>query len=280
VKSDDLKNCIGFGIAGNFADHLEQAGEIADFLNVKTDEEKAPKGLFPFYQPKNKESFLNIFPLSDSIIQMPETGENLQAEPEVALYCQIVYEDEKVKELIPLKFAAYNDCSIRREGAKKISVKKNWGEKTKGVSEAFIDIKKFEKGSLMDTFHIASFLKRDNIMHEYGEDSPVLGYSYFYKKLASWVVQKMNTQKDSGPLEDIGEILKSNEYPRHALISIGATRYADFGEKNFLQYGDEIFIAVYDSSRYSHDEIFGFAKNGDIKKEGISFLRQLVTNHS
>ena len=44
-----MKEIIGFGIAGNFALHLEQAGEADDFALVKTDDEYAPKGIFPFY---------------------------------------------------------------------------------------------------------------------------------------------------------------------------------------------------------------------------------------
>ena len=34
----DLKNIASFGVAGNFTGHLEQAGEAADFVNVKTKE--------------------------------------------------------------------------------------------------------------------------------------------------------------------------------------------------------------------------------------------------
>ena len=44
-----MKEIIGFGIAGNFALHLEQAGEADDFALVKTDDEYAPKGIFPCY---------------------------------------------------------------------------------------------------------------------------------------------------------------------------------------------------------------------------------------
>ena len=65
-----MKNIIGFGIAGNFAHHLDQAGESSDFVNVKTEEENAPKGIFPFYLPKS-DSFLGVYPLSNDIIVAP-----------------------------------------------------------------------------------------------------------------------------------------------------------------------------------------------------------------
>ena len=39
---------------------------------------------------------------------------------------------EQVVAIHPRAFGAYNDCSIRRPNAKKISEKKNWGEESKG----------------------------------------------------------------------------------------------------------------------------------------------------
>lgn len=276
MNIENLKNCIGFGVAGNFANHLEQAKEVGDFVGVKTDSENAPKGLFPFYQPKNRDSFLNTFPFSSATIKIPQTEENLQAEPEVALFCKIIYKNNQVADLIPLKFSAYNDCSIRKEGAKKISYKKNWGEASKGVSLDFIEIDKFENGSIMDSFFIASFVKRDGVLYEYGENSPFLGYSYFYKKLLDWIVDKLNTQKDSGPLEDLSEILRLNDFPECALISIGATRYTEFGEKKFLEKNDELFVVLYDAKKYSYENIIDFVKKNELKKENISFLHQVV----
>ena len=43
---------IGFGVAGNFAGHLEQAGEAADFTQVKTENAIQPKAIFPFLYTK------------------------------------------------------------------------------------------------------------------------------------------------------------------------------------------------------------------------------------
>ena len=278
MELESFKEIIGFGVAGNFANHLEQAGEVGDFVHVEVDEVNAPKGLFPFYQPGNPDTFLHTFPLSNDTITMPDIaqGENLQVEPEVALLCDITYENGKVIALTPRKFGAYNDCTIRKEGAKKISEKKNWGEATKGVSQTFFDLDRFDNGGTMDPFHIASFLKRNGEVYEYGEDSPVLGYSYFYTKLIQWMIGKFNTQKDNGPLEDLAAILKANGYPKQTLISIGATRYTHVGETTYLQQGDEIYIAVYDARKYDNDDIRTFVRNNDLEKEGISFLHQTV----
>ncbi|MEA2017239.1 MAG: DUF5718 family protein [Campylobacterota bacterium] len=277
MSKEHLKNFIGFGVAGNFAHHLEQAGEASDFVDVKVEDENAPKGIFPFYIP-NSENFLGIYPLSSQNINHPRTKDgNLQMEPEVALICEIEYENNKVKNIIPNFFTAYNDCSIRKENAKKISEKKNWGEETKGISSEIIAIDKFEKGGCMDSFHIASFLKRDGIVHPYGEDSPVQTYNYFYGQLKDWIIEKLNSQKDNGPLEDLNMHLKNSQYPEGMVISIGATSYTQFGESTFLEIDDEIFVYVYDSNRYSFEDIFEHAKS-DNKNEldGCSLLHQNI----
>ena len=242
----DLEDLAGFGVAGNFANHLEQAGESEDFINVKTDEEDAPKGIFPFYL-KNFDGFISTFPLSTTSIVAKE-GENIQMEPEIALLCDVSYENGKLSTLTPTHFTAYNDCSIRRKGAKKISEKKNWGAQTKGVSEDFIPIDKFSLGGIMDNYNIASFIKRDDKLIAYGVDSQALGYSYFYEKLITWLEDKFSHQTDHGPLEAISKYLESVDFPCKFLVSIGATRYTEFGETHFLELDDELFVIVYDQN--------------------------------
>ena len=242
-----FENAIGLGVAGNFANHLEQAGEVKDFLNVKTDEPNAPKGIFPFYLP-NSESFLGIYSVCQEKIKLPEYEANAQVEPEIAVSFEIEYDENKnVKDLKAKAFTAFNDCTIRRDNATKISQKKSWGEHSKGIGDKWIDIDKFETGGIMDNYHLCSFVKRDGIMHPYGVDAPLLGYSYFYQKLTQWLIEKMNNQKDFGPLEDIASKLKNCNYPSEAVVSIGATAYTEFGEKNYLKKGDEIYVIVYNA---------------------------------
>lgn len=255
IRGDNkmMKKSIGLGVAGNFAHHLAQAGELKDFENVVTKEADAPKGIFPFYLP-HSESFLGLYPVGDEVLELPSYEANAQVEPEVAILFDIEYdEDFKVLGLNAKKFTAFNDCTIRKEGAKKISEKKSWSANSKGIAKEWIAVDKFEEGGVMDNFHLCSFVKRDGILHEYGVDAPLLGYSYFYKKLENWLVDKMNEQKDFGPLENIAEHLKACKYPQQALISIGATAYAPFGEKNYLKSDDEIYVVVYDKRKGSAD---------------------------
>ena len=277
MSKTHLQDFIGFGVAGNFANHLVQAGEASDFVNITTIEENAPKGMFPFYLPSS-ETFLGTYPLSHSEIIYPKdiAEGNLQMEPEVALICEVIYQDNKIIDLIPNFFTAYNDCSIRKPNAKKISEKKNWGESTKGISSQIIPIDKFEIGGIMDNYYIASFLKRNNEFHTYGENSAVLTYNYFYGKLKNWMIDKLNTQEDFGPLENLHNHLENANYPLGLIVSIGATSYTDFGEHTFLKVGDEVFVVVYDASKNDYEKIQMELKAGKTDIYGASVLKQYI----
>ena len=249
-----LLNAIGLGVAGNFAHHLEQAGELRDFESVITKEPDAPKGIFPFYLPDH-ESFLGVYPVEKETLTLPDYEANAQVEPEIAIHFHIHYdENHKVTGLNAKAFTTFNDCTIRKEGARKISEKKSWSSDSKGIGHRWIAIDRFSEGGIMDHYHLCSFVKRDGVLHEYGVDTPLPRYSYFYEKLSDWLIEKMNEQQDFGPLEDISMHLKGCSYPSEALITIGATAYADFGEKHYLEKGDEIFVIAYDG-RYSSGDL-------------------------
>lgn len=267
---------IGLGVAGNFTGHLEQAGEAKDFVNIQVRDNRQPKGLFPFYVPGHTSSFLSTYPISSTQITCPQEGGDLQIEPEIAIVCRLVYQEEKVHELHPMKFGAYNDCSIRKPGARKISEKKNWGSHSKGLSQNLIDIDRFTFGGVMDQYRIASFLRRDEQLHEYGIDSPALGYSYFYEPLQEWIIDRMNSQIDEGPLESIPELIRQAKYPEYAIISIGATRYTEFGERTYLQPGDESIVVVYDASTYDSKAIVQRLSEHTYEGPGMSVLSQHV----
>lgn len=272
----DFRETIGLGIAGNFALHLQQAGEDEDFVNVKVDDENAPKGIFPFYLPNADKGILSEYPLSSFTMDLHGLDENIQAEPEVALLCDMEYEEGKVVGITPKAFGAYNDCSIRRKGAKKISEKKNWGSDTKGISEKLVPLDKFEEGGMLDNWRISSFLRRDGDVFRYGEDVEISGYSYFYTQLLEWIKDKLNAQEDGGPLENIAEYIKACGYPKQMLISIGATRYTHFGETKFLQKGDEVYVVLYDNNIHCKNPILCKVVADKLDEEGICYLHQKV----
>ena len=201
---DDLRSWFGFGVAGNFAGHLEQAGEAADFVTVAS-EGDAPKGIFPWYAP-GVDGFLSQFPLSHDAIILPASDEplNLQIEPEVGLACRVVWEGDTVVTLQPFALGAFNDCSIRRPGAPKISHKKNWGRASKGVAARFFEVADLTPDGPTSTLRLLANLRSsDGQEHAYGVDSPLLGYSYYGEVLLDWVVERLANQKGSPdtPLE-------------------------------------------------------------------------------
>ena len=274
----ELKNMATFGIAGNFTGHLEQAGEAKNFLSVKSNK-NAPKTIFPTYIPSKSDEipmFLKEFPFSSEKIVFPKNEQNLQIEPECAIICEIEYKNENVSSISPIYFAASNDCSIRKEGNVFISTKKNWGKNSKGLSNQLIKIDRFEPGGILDDYRIASFLQRDKELFEYGEDCAVTGYSYFYRTLIDWCIEKFNTQTNSVPEENILFYLKKANFPNHIMISVGATRYTDFGIKNYLRSGDSSIVVLYPQSKYNKDAVIKMIKNNDFSKSDISVLKQKV----
>jgi len=280
------KTIPSFGVAGNFTGHLEQAGEARDFTNIKTAEANAPKALFPTYLPVAEKSegagqkvtpdFLHIFPFTTDKIIFPENEEKLQIEPECAILCDLIWEGEKITQIVPKAFAASNDCSIRKEGAKKISQKKNWGECSKGISENQIEADSFTAQGILNRYRIASFLVRAGKVFDYGEDSAVRDYSYVYEKLLLWICDKLNNQKDEGPAENIYSYLLESGKPEQVMVSIGATRYTDFGEHNFLAKGDRAVVVVYPEDKYNHEQIVSMVKNKTYDDKEVSVLDQEI----
>lgn len=279
----DFDKIACFGIAGNFTGHLEQAGEAADFTKIKTLEKNAPKGMFPTYLPKINDkgkctpSYLNVFPFDSKKIIFPENEDKIQIEPECAVIFNAEWNNKKLVNLKPLVFGASNDCSIRKQGAKKISEKKNWGVASKGLSENLIETDGFSAESKINDYRIASFLVRNGIVHEYGENSAVKNYSYVYEKLVSWLLQQINNQKDEDPLENIYEYLIEAGMPEYLMVSIGATRYTFWGKANFLQNGDRAVVIVYPETKYSTQDILLAVQNNAFSGKDISVLNQIIT---
>ena len=143
VELDSMRAWAGIGVAGNFAGHLEQAGEAGDFVGVVAAAESAPKGIFPFYVPGH-DSFLAVFPLSRRQDRAAPAGAGRAAEPAVGaggrarLRACATTPTGRSTALAPFAFGAFNDCSIRRPGAAKISEKKNWGACSKGVAPQLV----------------------------------------------------------------------------------------------------------------------------------------------
>jgi hypothetical protein len=275
-----LHAAAGLGVAGNFAGHLEQAGEAADFANVVPVAAEAPKGIFPWFVP-GRAGQLGVFPAThDLLVLPPEPGVDLQIEPEVGVLARLAYDDSgHVVSVAPEAAAAWNDCSIRREGARKISDKKNWGPASKGVAARGFAVHDISADGGLATLRIASFMRRDGRVHEYGVDSPAAGYSYAGPTLIDWLLDRLAHQQgsDDTPLEPVGQYLAQAGCPERALIGIGATRYTAFGESTYLVAGDESIVIVYDGRHSTPGEVgdaVAAGREGDLP--AASVLRQRV----
>jgi hypothetical protein len=271
----ELRDAFGFGVAGNFAGHLEQAGEAVDFVTVNAEPE-APKGIFPWYVP-GADTFLGEFPLSFDRILVPPSDAplNLQIEPEVGVLATIAADGS----LRPVGIGAFNDCSIRRPGAEKISHKKNWGEASKGVAPSFFAIDDLSEDGPTAGFRLASFLRRDGETSAYGVDSALPDYSYYGTRLLGWIADRLEHQKGSPdtPLEDVGALLAVDT----VLVGIGATRYTAVGESTFLDPGDESLVVVYDGAASSPGEVEEAVRSGrEDDLPAASVLRQTVVDTS
>ena len=273
IDLEELKDYLGFGVAGNFANHLGEAGEADEFAVIKS-ENDAPKGLFPFYIP-NEKSFLGEFPIHRDKINFNNI-EHMQVEAEVALLCDFEYREGKLIDITPKYFGAFNDCSNRVQDGNKLSTKKNWGECSKGIAPEFIQIDSFEENGILSKFHIASFIRRDGVLKDYGTLSAVKSYSYFFSQLKDWMIEKFNTQEDLGPLEALSPFIKNINNHKGLLIAAGATAYTEFGKKNFLKKGDEIFIYVYNAHFHSYEDIMQDMAGFDIHLSQCSKLHQIV----
>ena len=279
LTTEQLKQIPVFGIAGNFAEHLTQAGEDADFVNVKTDEPDSPKGIFPIYLP-NFDSFLGTFPLSSSVLKADFSEKiNLHLEPETCVLFNVTYQNKKITALEPVAFTAFNDCSIRRPNATKISQKKNWGEECSGISANWVEIDSLKEGGKFDDYSIISLIKRDDEVIQHGMDSPVVGYQYFHQKLVDWIIKTFNQQKNTGPLEPLNDYLNDINLPTQIIVSLGATRYTKFGETGFLKPNDELAVFVYNQTKTNQEAVYEHFKNQPSAsfKDGC-YLHQTVTD--
>ena len=90
------------------------------------------------------------------------------------------------------------------------------------------------------------------------------------------MLDKFNNQKDEGPAQDIHSYLLESGRPEKIMVSIGATRYTEWGESNFLQNGDKALVILYPESLYSKEDIIKAIETNDLDSPAISVLSQTV----
>jgi len=62
--------------------------------------------------------------------------------------------------------------------------------------------------------------------------------------------------------------------PERIMVSLGSTRYTEYGNKNYLQKSDETLVILYPESRYTKEKIASLVENRDFSCDDIIFLNQ------
>lgn len=282
---------FGLGVAGNVAGHMEQAGE-AEAPKEGAEEPEVPAGIFTFFAPHPHTvdatedevlAMIEQFPVTNAVIDFPHVGGNVQVEPEMGLYVDIVYskDGQSVERLTPRRIAAFNDCSLRElDGAEKLTEKKNWGFGSKGISVQSIRVNSIAKGSFVDQLVLTSFIKRNDTIHQYSVSAPARNYLMFHDELLDWIVEQINHQKNVGKWLPIFPDLLASDYPTSMWIAVGAGEYTEWGATNFLQPEDETVVLIYDEAKYPDgpDDLTVEHLFGDIHRDrsldGIIALHQ------
>ncbi len=285
IDLTSLRSAAGIGVAGNFAGHLEQAGEAEFFRNVATASADAPKGIFPWYLPGH-EGRLGVFPLSSTELIVPATNDplQLQIEPELGALCTVTYGPTmRIASIRVTHVGAFNDCSIRQPDSIKISAKKNWGPAAKGLSARLFSVEDLAPDNGLAHLRIASFLRRGDAVEAYGIDSPARGYSYAGTTLIDWLIDRFTMQSGGvdSPLETVGDQLIDAGCPTTLVIGIGATRYTEFGATHYLDAGDQSIVIVYDERSWSVDDIDRAVRSGvEMDLSAASVLCQRVVERN
>ena len=119
------------------------------------------------------------------------------------------------------------------------------------MAPQFFEISDLSPDGPTSSLRLASFLDDGTgTEHAYGQDSPLLGYSYYGTQLLDWIVDRLANQKgsDDTPLEDVGALMVASGHPTRLLVGIGATRYTELGESTYLKPGDQAIVRVYDTA--------------------------------
>ncbi len=256
---------FGIGIAGNFAGHLQQTGE-ANGLKGDVDTQ-SPQALFPFYVSGASDSYLDVNPYSfDSLTLPADPTAKVQMEPEVALVAKVKYLGTSVLSIEPESMTLFNDVTYRNAVVEKLAQKKNWGPASKGVATKVIPLAEFSKSADLDKYRFCSFHGRDGSWNPCCNDVSLGDYSYSYEQLIAWLVSQCNAQTNDGALHSISDLLAEAAFPERMLISLGSSRYTDYGENHQLKSKDIMCAVLYDSTRIDLAEIESFVERGEIHK--------------
>merc|ERR1712181_199660 len=91
-------------------------------------------------------------------------------------------------------------------------------------------------------------IKRKGNIHLYSAPAPARTYLMYNNELLDWVVDRLNNQQTDGILGYISDLIRLADYPTSMWIMLGAGEYTEWGQKNFIEVGDECLVVIYDET--------------------------------
>ncbi|MDG3085602.1 DUF5718 family protein [Vibrio hannami] len=259
-----MSNNAYIGIIGNYFGHLSGAENV--------EEHPLPNGIFVIHQ-----SHADTVS-SGNVALYPLEGTNVDIEPEFVIRFEANYKNAKLESLTPKQMTIGNDFTIRKlDGSLKISERKAWGEKSKGINQTWWDMHEFIPDNYGKNLNLISYIERDGQLYC---ATPLVDCSdtkVFCGDLISWIIDRVNNQERNGMYEEILPSLVDLNYPEEIVLYTGAPNYSDWGEANFVEKGDRVHIAAFESGSWKVNDIKDlFLKNELVNDESILTFTQEV----
>lgn len=249
---------ICIGIIGNYYGHASGAENI--------EEHPLPNGIFVIHQ-QDAETLT-----SERVAIYPSEGSDVDIEPEFVVRCKVIYERGRVVDLVPQAMTIGNDYTIRTlEGATKISDRKAWGSRSKGINHSWWKESSFIDENCAENINIVSYIERNGKIHCATPIASCANTKLFNVELIRWVVNKINNQQDEGIYEQILPEFEKSGMPDELLLYTGAPSYSAWGEDNFIQRGDRVHIMAYCSDVWQSEQIEMLATN-NVRVNGSTVL--------
>lgn len=260
-----MNNTIYLGIIGNYKGHLSGAENVA--------EHDVPNGIFVI----NRDHVETV--TTGSTIKYPQQGGDVDIEPEFVIRCKIGYQQGKVSSLSPQEMTIGNDFTIRTlANSDKISQRKAWGEKSKGINHRWWPMEEYIAANYGDNISLISYIERDGLFQRATPPVTCSDTKLFCEHLIAWVIDAINHQQREGMYEQILPELIAQGYPDELILYTGAPIYTEWGEENFLQAGDKVHIAAFYNELVDIDDVMFMLLNHkhENNQHLLSFMQEII----
>lgn len=260
-----MRNSISVGIIGNYFGHLSGAE------NIK--EHPLPNGIFIIHcdHPETM--------TSGAEVKYPINGSKVDIEPEFVIRFDTRYQNGKLSALTATHMTIGNDFTIRElDGSSKISQRKAWGEKSKGINSTWWEMREFTSENYGKNLNLISYIERGGEFYCATELVDCLDTKVFCVELIEWIIDRINNQEDEGMYEEIHSELLANDFPEELILYTGAPNYSGWGEDNFIKIGDKVHISAFKTDLVSLKEVENlFVQGKQVNNDAmLTFSQEVV----